>query len=92
MSGPYTPKSMEAAPAAGSIATDDVGARILEAREAERSRLAQDIHDGPAQALTNAIFAAEYAEQVLRTDPSAAAAEVRSHAELRAFVEGDEHG
>ena len=82
MSGPYTPKSMEAAPAAGSSATDDVATRILEAREAERSRLAQDIHDGPAQALTNAIFAAEYAERVLRTDPSAGAAELRSLIEL----------
>ncbi len=32
----------------------DLAMRIVEAQEAERSRLAQEIHDGPAQALTNA--------------------------------------
>lgn len=73
MSGPYTPKSMEAAPATSSTATDEVAARILEAREAERSRLAQDVHDGPAQALANAIFAAEYVERVVADDPTAVA-------------------
>ena len=35
---------------------DDLQMRIVEAREAERTRLAQEIHDGPAQALANAIF------------------------------------
>ena len=41
--------------------------RIVEAQEAERSRLAQEIHDGPAQALTNAIFQVEYIERVIET-------------------------
>ena len=40
--------------------------RIVEAQEAERSRLAQEVHDGPAQALTNAIFQVEYIERVAR--------------------------
>ena len=69
MTDPYTRTSMDAAPVAGSTGTDAVAARILEAREAERSRLAQDIHDGPAQALANAIFAAEYVERILTSDP-----------------------
>ncbi|HSS35246.1 MAG TPA: histidine kinase, partial [Patescibacteria group bacterium] len=43
----------------------DVEMRIVEAQEAERSRLAQEIHDGPAQALSNAIFQVEYIERVL---------------------------
>ena len=30
--------------------------RIIQAREAERQRLAEEIHDGPAQVLTSAIF------------------------------------
>ena len=34
----------------------DLKMRILEAQEAERSHLGQEIHDGPAQALANAIF------------------------------------
>ena len=45
--------------------------RIVEAQEAERSRLAQEIHDGPAQALTNAIFQVEYIERVLDDRPAA---------------------
>jgi two-component system, NarL family, sensor histidine kinase DegS len=46
----------------------DVQMRIVEAQEAERSRLAQEVHDGPAQALSNAIFQVEYIERVLESD------------------------
>lgn len=42
----------------------------MAAREDERSRLAREIHDGPAQVLANAIFAVEIAEQVARRDPT----------------------
>lgn len=62
----------------GPIRDDDVAMRIIEAQEAERSRLAQDIHDGPAQALTNAIFQAEYIERIGETDPIIAATELRT--------------
>ena len=34
-------------------AGEDVPMRIVDAQEAERARLAQDIHDGPIQALSN---------------------------------------
>jgi two-component system, NarL family, sensor histidine kinase DegS len=72
MSDPYTPESMEAA----AEAIDDERATvILEAQEAERSRLAQEIHDGPAQALSNAIFQAEFIERVAVSDPALAASE-----------------
>ena len=37
----------------------DAQMRIVEAQEAERNRLAREIHDGPAQALSNAIFQVE---------------------------------
>ena len=50
----------------------DVQMRIVEAQEAERSRLAQEVHDGPAQALSNAIFQVEYIERVIDTDLRAA--------------------
>ncbi len=50
---------------------------IVEAREAERSRLAQEVHDGPAQALSNAIFQAEHIDRLLDQDPRLARAELR---------------
>lgn len=59
------------------IADTDLAMRIVEAQEAERTRLAQEIHDGPAQSLTNAIFQAEYVERIAATDTDAAAKEIR---------------
>ncbi len=56
---------------------DDIQMRVVEAREAERSRLAQEIHDGPAQALVNAIFQAEYVDKVLDSGPLIAHTEIR---------------
>jgi len=55
----------------------DMALRIVEAQESERSRLAQEVHDGPAQALTNAIFQVEYVERVLDHDSSLARTELR---------------
>jgi len=55
----------------------DVQMRIVEAQEAERLRLAQEIHDGPAQALSNAIFQVEYIERVVETDLRLAQTELR---------------
>ena len=64
-----------------SLVADDLGEadlamRIVEAQEAERTRLAQEIHDGPAQALSNAIFQLDYLERIAESDPAAAAAEL----------------
>ena len=56
---------------------DDLPMRIVEAREAERTRLAQEVHDGPAQALANAIFGVEYIEKILDRDRPAARMELR---------------
>ena len=50
---------------------------VVEAREAERARLAREIHDGPAQALANAIFQVDYVERVMESDPRLARAELR---------------
>lgn len=53
--------------------TDDspaaVQLRIIGAQEGERQRLAEEIHDGPAQVLTNAIFQVEYLDRVLTYAP-----------------------
>ena len=50
--------------------------RIIEAQEGERQRMAEDIHDGPAQVLTNAIFQVEYLDRMLPGEERAAHAEL----------------
>lgn len=65
------------AEASDGLAEGDLAMRIVEAQEAERSRLAMEIHDGPAQSLTNAIFQTDYIERLSAVDPAAAAAEIR---------------
>jgi len=67
----------------------EVQMRIVEAQEAERSRLAQEVHDGPAQALSNAIFQVEYIERVIGADPPLARAELRLMRELLRRELGD---
>lgn len=62
----------------GPATSADVAMRVVEAQEAERTRLAQDVHDGPAQALTNAIFQVEYIERIVADDPATAATELRA--------------
>ena len=42
---------------------------VNEAREDERRRLAREIHDGPAQVLSNAIYAIQTAEQYAKRAP-----------------------
>jgi two-component system sensor histidine kinase DegS len=61
----------------GEAMPSDVQMRIVEAQESERSRLAQEVHDGPAQVLSNAIFQVEYIERVIDTDLRAARTELR---------------
>jgi two-component system sensor histidine kinase DegS len=46
--------------------------RIIEAQEQERQRLVKQLHDGPAQSLTNLILQAEICERVFDTDPKRA--------------------
>ena len=50
--------------------------RIIEAQEQERQRLVRQLHDGPAQSLTNLILQAEICERLFDTDA------VRARAEL----------
>jgi two-component system sensor histidine kinase DegS len=85
--------SLLADPARPDLA-DDLLMRIVEAREAERTRLAQEVHDGPAQALANAIFGVEYVEKIVDRDLPAARIELRflrerlrrELGEVRAFI------
>ena len=50
--------------------------RVIEAQEWERQRLARQMHDGPAQSLTNLILQAEICERLLDIDPDQARAEL----------------
>jgi two-component system sensor histidine kinase DegS len=50
--------------------------RIIEAQETERQRLARQMHDGPAQSLTNLILQAEICERLFDTDPAQARVEL----------------
>jgi two-component system sensor histidine kinase DegS len=60
----------------------DAQMRLVEAQEAERSRLAREVHDGPAQALSNAIFQVEVVERMLDRDEALARAELRHLREI----------
>ena len=70
------------------INPDDVLAHLaralLEAQEQERQRLAEELHDGPAQAFANAIFQTEILERAIRDDLQLADAELVS---LRQILE-----
>jgi len=49
---------------------------LVNAQEAERQRLSRQMHDGPAQALSNFILQAEIAMRLLGTDPEQARTEL----------------
>jgi signal transduction histidine kinase len=70
-------------------ASTELQMRIVEAQEAERARLAQEVHDGPAQALSNAIFQVEYIDRVLDANPQLARSELRLLRELLRRELGD---
>jgi two-component system sensor histidine kinase DegS len=64
-------------PAAEAFEGDNrVQMALLAAREQERQRLAEELHDGPAQALANAIFQTEIVDRAVRDDPSQARQEI----------------
>ena len=77
------------ADATGSTLPTELQMRIVEAQEAERLRLAQEVHDGPVQALSNAIFQVEYIERVLDSDARLARTELRFLRELLRRELGD---
>jgi signal transduction histidine kinase len=69
--------------------TTELQMRIVEAQEAERSRLAQEVHDGPAQALSNSIFQVEYIDRIFESEPVLARVELGFLRELLRRELGD---
>ena len=45
-----------------------MGLRIIQAQEEERQRVARDIHDGPAQSMSNVVLKAEICERLFSVD------------------------
>jgi two-component system sensor histidine kinase DegS len=60
------------------ISGDRVITRIIEAQEGERQRLARQMHDGPAQSLTNLILQAEIVGKLFDRDLDQARSELTS--------------
>ena len=85
---------LERGTAGSATPADDAGLgpelqmRVLEAQEAERARLSQEIHDGPAQALANAAFLVDIIDRTMDHDAEAARDELRS---LRGVLQRDLH-
>lgn len=52
--------------------------RLVQAQESERQRLARQMHDGPAQSLTNFILQAEICRRLFDRDPSRATEELEN--------------
>jgi two-component system sensor histidine kinase DegS len=56
--------------------TKQVTVRVIEAQEDERLRVSRQIHDGPAQTMTNLVLRAEICERLLDMDPLRAKTEL----------------
>ena len=81
-------RTVELSPDAGGLVTNLAGeeggsdtaqpaiVRIIETQEQERQRLVRQLHDGPAQSLTNLILQAEICERLLDQDPKRARSEL----------------
>lgn len=52
--------------------------RVIQAQERDRRHLARQMHDGPAQSLTNLILQAEICERLFETDPDRVQDELES--------------
>jgi len=75
ITGGTTP-SGSSEPTAESAGQPPIVVRIIEAQEQERQRLVRQLHDGPAQSLTNLILQAEICERLFDSDSSRARSEL----------------
>jgi two-component system sensor histidine kinase DegS len=75
LAGQIAPADVVRAPGGPPGSQSDI-VRVIEAQENERQRLARQMHDGPAQSLTNLILQAEICERLFDTDPIQARVEL----------------
>lgn len=59
-----------------------LGIRVIKAQEEERQRIARDIHDGPAQSLSNIVLKAEICEKLSTVDIDKTRVELKELKEL----------
>lgn len=71
----FLDKSIESGIGSGKTAVESIES-IIKAQEAERQRLSRQMHDGPAQALSNFILQAEIAMRLMDVDPEKAREEI----------------
>ena len=69
ISGGTNGSAKESGPGTGPLSNVEM---LVDAQEAERQRLSRQMHDGPAQALSNFILQAEIAMRLMDIDPSKA--------------------
>lgn len=55
-----------------------MGLNIIKAQEEERQRVAREIHDGPAQSMSNIVLKAEICERLVDSEPVKAKEELRN--------------
>lgn len=55
-----------------------MGLRIIQAQEEERQRVAREIHDGPAQSMSNIVLKAEICERLVEVEPDKAKHELKN--------------
>lgn len=60
-----------------------LGIKIIKAQEDERQRIAREIHDGPAQSMSNVVLKAEICEKLMENDVEASRIELK---ELKSIV------
>lgn len=76
--GTARPVETPAPTATGAVRETPAVVRIIEAQEQERQRLVRQMHDGPAQSLTNLILQAEICERLFDNDSTRARSELAS--------------
>lgn len=55
----------------------DFGIRIIKAQEEERQKVGREIHDGPAQSMSNIVLKAEICERLMAVDQELAKGEIK---------------
>ena len=77
--GQVTPSSTPASsPTTEFTPTQSMIIRIINAQESEKERLSRQMHDGPAQSLTNLILQAEICQRLFKKDPRRAEEELEN--------------
>jgi signal transduction histidine kinase len=91
--GEIGPPQAASAPARGQeVPPPGVALAIYQAVEAERLRIARDLHDGPAQVLADLVLKAEILERIAQRTPEALPAELEEFRSLVRNAVGDMRG